>query len=279
MRSETIIKVDNIYHSYPDGTPALNGISLDIKRGEFVALVGKNGCGKSTLIKHLNGLLIPDKGVVTVNGMDTSLPSNLWTIRQMVGMVFQNPDTQFVRTTVEEDVAFGPENLALSSENIKKRTYKALSDTSMEEFRDREPKSLSGGQMQRAAIAGVMAMDPECIIFDEVTSMLDQGGRREILTYLNNIRSSGRTIIYVTHMLEEVLNADRIVLMNNNEIRYTGPPSEFFMQEGLEEMGIEVPDIIQLIRRLQQANIIEPEFHFTDINRLADRICRSLSGI
>lgn len=236
-----MIKIENLTYRFPDGTEGLRGINLSIKKGEFVALLGRNGSGKSTLLRHLNGLLRPSEGNVFVKGLDSTDSSKLLEIRQAVGMVFQNPATQFVGTTLEEDVAFGLENLALPPEEIRKRVDRALAEVGLEKYTARSSKALSGGQQQCAAIASVLAMKPECLVFDEVTSMLDPESRALVLQTVGKLRGKGRTIVYVTHRLEEVLAADRVIVMDGGKIVREGKPEEVF-KPGKEEAGDGIPD-------------------------------------
>lgn len=222
---------------------ALDGVSLDVKQGEFIAVLGRNGSGKSTLAKHLNALLLPGEGQVFVDGMDTENEEVRLQIRRTAGMVFQNPDNQIVANLVEEDVAFGPENLGVSTSDIWNRVNHALSDTGMEEYRKQSPNHLSGGQKQRVAIAGVLAMEPKCIIFDEATAMLDPAGRRQMLAVAKELQEKkGITIILITHHMEEALTADRIFVMKDGTVQAQGKPSEIFIREDLlEECGLCLP--------------------------------------
>ncbi|HJH32827.1 MAG TPA: energy-coupling factor transporter ATPase [Methanosarcinaceae archaeon] len=242
-----MIHINNLSYRYTGGTLALDSVNMSINKGEFVALIGKNGCGKTTLVRHLNALLIPTDGSVSVFGMDTKDTPKVWNIRQAVGMVFQNPQNQFVGTTLEEDVAFGPENLALPQNEIRKRVDMALREVGLLEYKTRAPKTLSGGQMQRAAIAGVLAMEPECIVFDEVTSMLDPESRKMILDTIRQLHHNGKTIIYVTQRIGEILPfAGRIISMDNGRIEFMGTPREY-----LASVKSHVPAITSLMRKLK----------------------------
>ncbi|MBX6394717.1 MAG: energy-coupling factor transporter ATPase [Alicyclobacillaceae bacterium] len=254
---EPLIRVQDVYFSYSgdDGErPVLRGVSLDVFPGEFVAVLGHNGSGKSTLAKHLNGLLVPQKGTVLVAGMDTAERGELRRIRRMVGMVFQNPDNQMIAATVEEDVAFGLENLALPREEMRRRVEEALRRVGMWEFRHRSPHHLSGGQKQRVAIAGVLAMQPGCIVLDEATSMLDTPGREEVMQTVLELRSSGVAVVAVTHYMEEAALADRIFVMHEGKIVLEGTPGEIFghRQEVLNELHLDVPAAAKMSRRIAE---------------------------
>ena len=235
MDSDLIIQIKNVSYAYlDDGDPtteeklALDNVSFDVKRGEFVAIVGSNGSGKSTIAKHMNALLLPTSGSVLVDGMDTKEASETapWEIRRKVGMVFQNPDNQLVSSVVEDDVAFGPENIGVPSEEIRRRVDEALRLVDMYEHRKKGPHLLSGGQKQRIAIAGVIAMDPECVVFDEPTAMLDPKGRREIMEIIERLHSQGRTVILITHFMEEAAAADRIIVMEGGKVNAFGTHEE-----------------------------------------------------
>ena len=249
---EPIIQVKNVNFEYSnhegEQTAALNDVSLDINKGEFVAIIGHNGSGKSTLAKHLNALLRPSSGDVIVKGMNTKDEDLIWNIRQVAGMVFQNPDNQMVATIVEEDVAFGPENLSVPSTEIRQRVDNALSVVGMSEFAKTAPHYLSGGQKQRVAIAGVIAMRPEIIILDEPTAMLDPSGRKEVMDtvhYLN--KEEDITIIHITHYMIEATKADRVIVMEEGKIVLDGPPREIFQQvDTLKGIGLDVPQIVEL---------------------------------
>jgi len=236
------------------GAKALDGITLKIARGEFVALVGRNGSGKSTLARHLNALLLPTGGVVRINGMDTRDESNLWDVRRGVGMLFQDPDNQIIGTTVEEDIAFGPENLGLSPEVIQARVCSALHAVAMTEFVDSAPHLLSGGEKQRLALAGVLAMGPECIILDEATSMLDPSVREEIMGLLRRLnRDEGITILHITHRMDEAALAERIVVMDAGRVVLDGKPGEVFSDALLiRELGLDLPPVTELLDLLSR---------------------------
>jgi len=273
-----MISIKHLSYRYPDGVLALDDVNLEIRKGEFVALLGRNGCGKSTLVRHLNALLVPSEGSVSIRGMDTGDTSNQWKIRQAVGMVFQNPQTQFVGMTVEEDVAFGLENLVLPQKEIRKRVDHALQNVGLGDYRTRAPKSLSGGQMQRAAIAGVLAMRPGCIILDEVTSMLDSSSRQEVMEIVRQLRESGKTIIYVTHQVEEVVNADRVIVMDAGKIVRDSMPQDIFKDPMLPHFGLDVPPLVELVNRLQDTGMLSGRMNMYSQDVLLEEICRSMSG-
>lgn len=251
----SFIEIQDLWFEYRAEAPALNGVTLNIEKGSFVAIVGHNGSGKSTLAKHLNAILLPKSGRVLINGMDTAVPENALKIRQTVGAVFQNPDNQLVATVVEEDVAFAPENLGVPPAEIRERVDKALADVGMLEYREHAPHRLSGGQKQRVAIAGVIAMRPECIVFDEPTAMLDPIGRREVLATIDKLRDTyGITMILVTHHMNEAARADRMIVMNNGQVFMDGAPREIFPQvEKLDEVGMKPPHTVMLLHELKKA--------------------------
>lgn len=244
-----MISVNNVDYSYAiageQPLKALDGLSIDFHQGEFVAVIGKNGSGKSTLAKLLNALYVPDAGTVTVDGIDTGDESGVWEIRQKVGMVFQNPDNQIVATTVEEDVAFGPENLGLSSFEIRERIDRSLKMVGMEALKFRQPHTLSGGQKQRVAIAGVIAMEPKYLVLDEPTAMLDPGGRQEIIDTVRYFhRQKGMGIVYVTHLMEEAIEADRVAVIDAGRLICEGTPREIFSEtEFLRKLNLEVTPV------------------------------------
>lgn len=240
-------EISFIYDYDADCKPALENVCFEIKRGEFVAILGENGCGKSTLVKHMNAILQLQKGSLSVLNIDASNEEHIWELRRLCGMVFQNPDNQFVSPIVEEDVAFGLQNYDTPQEEIPQKVYDALSIVGMNGFERRSPHTLSGGQKQRVAMAGVLAMEPDILIFDEATSMLDPEGRKEVLTYLEKVHSLGKTIIMITHCVEETIYADRIFLMKNGCILKNGKPKEILTDITLlEEAKLTPPIAVQL---------------------------------
>jgi len=275
---EKMIQAKDLVFAYEadegeESVNVLNGLSLDIERGSFVAIVGSNGSGKSTFAKHLNALLVPDEGRVLVNGMDTADEAELWEIRKTVGMVFQNPDNQLVSAVVEDDVAFGPENLGVPMDEIRVRVDEALEAVDMEEFAKQAPHMLSGGQKQRVAIAGVLAMQPEVVVFDEPTAMLDPRGRGEILEIIERLHDRGKTIVLITHFMEEAARADRIVVMNRGRIAFDGAPGEVFSHsEELHELKLELPFAVELARRLRAGGVELPGDILNE-EELAEALC------
>jgi energy-coupling factor transport system ATP-binding protein len=251
-----MFRVRDLTYSYNSGTSeeirALDSINLDIAKGEFVALIGHNGCGKSTLARHLKALLVPSSGEIWVDGLNTRDQKSIWEIRRKVGMVFQNPDNQLVATVVTEDVAFGPENLGLPSSVIKERVEHALHAVDLEEYRNHAPHLLSGGQKQRVAIAGIIAMEPDCIILDEATSMLDPLGRREVMDTVTRLnRERGITVICITHSMDEVIEAGRVIVMNRGTIAMDGAPAAIFSKvEKMRDLHLDVPCVTELAREL-----------------------------
>lgn len=262
--NETMIEVNHLSHLYVDengnDVRALDDVSLTIRRGEFVAIIGTNGSGKSTLAKHFNVLLQPTAGNVTVFGFDTLNDEHIWNIRQHVGMVFQNPDNQIVAAVVEEDVAFGPENLGVPSAEIRKRVDDALAAVNMTEYAEHGPHLLSGGQKQRIAIAGVLAMKPDCIVLDEPTAMLDPKGRLEVLETIHRLnKEEGITIVIITHFMEEAVTADRVVVMKNGVKLQEGTPREIFTQvDTLKDLGLDVPVAAEVASKLIQKGVDIP---------------------
>ena len=259
-----LIVVRDLHYAYrpgtPDSTPALQGIDLDIAPGECLAIIGGNGSGKSTLAKHLNALLLPTSGEVRVDGIDTRDPEGAWLVRQRVGMVFEHPDNQIVAAVVEEDVAFGCENLGLPPAEIRDRVDRALRTVGLLSLRRHPPHQLSGGQKQRVAIAGVLAMHPRCLVLDEATSMLDPQGQQEVMeTALGLCRRDGLTLILITHAMEEAVAADRIVVLAQGRIALAGPPAEIFAQEReLRRLRLEAPELARLGRALAADGIAVP---------------------
>lgn len=264
-----IIKTSKLVHEYihrdEEGNvesiqTALEGVDIDIEKGQFVAILGHNGSGKSTLAKHMNAILKPSEGTMWVEGMDTSEDENIWDVRQTAGMVFQNPDNQIIASVVEEDVGFGPENMGVPTDEIWKRVEESLKSVGMLKFRNHSPNKLSGGQKQRVAIAGVVAMQPECIVLDEPTAMLDPNGRKEVLktAHLLN-KEKGVTIILITHYMEEVVDADKVFVMDNGKIVMEGTPREIFSQvDTLKAHRLDVPQITLLADELRKAGLPIP---------------------
>ena len=254
---EPVIRIRGLKYTYDEGSPdeveALSGVDMDIFPGQFVSVIGRNGSGKSTLAKAMNAIVVPDEGVVIVNGIQTSDEDKLWDIRRVVGMVFQNPDNQLVATTVEEDIAFGPENLGIPSKEIADRVEEALRLTGMEGFKDFPPHMLSGGQKQRVAIAGVIAMRPRCIVLDESTAMLDPLGRKEVLEAAYKLaREECIAIVLITHFMEEAMLADSVYIMDAGKIVAQGSPSEIFYEvEDLEGLGLDEPQVVELSKMLK----------------------------
>lgn len=274
-----MIKIENLRHYYTDAdgneVKALDGVSLEIAQGEFVAIIGANGSGKSTLAHHLNSLLLPTSGSVSINGMNTMDDTKVWEIRQQVGMVFQNPDNQIVAAIVEEDVAFGPENIGVPSKEINQRVKEALNIVGMSDYAKHAPHLLSGGQKQRVAIAGIMALQPKCIVLDEPTAMLDPQGRKEIVATVSSLNKSKKmTIVYITHYMTEALAADRIIVMNKGHICFTGTPHEVFSRvEELEELGLEAPLAAKVANDLRKLGINLPKNIIKD-EELAEALCQ-----
>ena len=245
----------------PERVNAIRDISFDIENGDFIAILGHNGSGKSTLAKHMNALLVPTSGTMWVDGINTSEVDELWKVRQKAGMVFQNPDNQIIGTVVDEDVGFGPENIGIPTEDIWKRVEEALGKVGMLGFRDRSPNRLSGGQKQRVAIAGVVAMRPECIVLDEPTAMLDPNGRKEVLEVIRELnRKEGVTVILITHYMEEVVYADKVYVMDSGDIVMQGTPREIFSRvDELKKLRLTVPQATELAHELRKAGIPIPE--------------------
>ena len=252
-----MIECLGVSFSYDGAVPALDGVDLNIEDGEFFCILGGNGSGKSTFAKHLNALLQPDAGTVRINGMDASDPELVYDIRSTAGMVFQNPDNQIIGNIVEEDVGFGPENIGVPTEEIWKRVEESLKAVGMTAYRLQSPGKLSGGQKQRVAIAGVMAMKPECIILDEPTAMLDPNGRREVIKTVHELnRAEGITVLLITHYMEEAIDADRIIVMDGGRIVMDGKPAEIFSRvKELKAYGLDVPQVTELAYELKEAGM------------------------
>ena len=257
---------------------ALKDVTAQIKKGEFTAIIGTNGSGKSTLARHLNALLIPTEGELIVEGMRTSDADRVWDIRQKVGMVFQNPDNQLVAAVVEEDVAFGPENLGVPPEEIRERVDLALEKVGMTSYRKQAPSMLSGGQKQRVAIAGVLAMKPDCIVLDEPTAMLDPKGRKEVMDTIHELnKTEGITIVLITHFMEEAVTADHILVIDKGVLKMEGTPREIFSQaDKVTEIGLDVPVPADLARRLRKKGMVVSEKCMTD-EELGEALCPFVS--
>ncbi|MBR0261650.1 MAG: energy-coupling factor transporter ATPase [Selenomonadaceae bacterium] len=257
-----MIRAENLRHVYKSSSGdkvALDGVNFSIAEGEFVAIIGTNGSGKSTLAKHFNALLLPTDGKIFVNGLDTSQEENLWRVRENVGMVFQNPDSEIVAAIVEDDVAFGLENLGIEPEKIRERVDLALDAVNMTDYKKFAPSKLSGGQKQRIAIAGVIAMRTKIIVFDEPTAMLDPQGRREILEMVKRLHAQGKTIIYITHFMEEAAAAQRIFVMEGGRIIKDGTPREIFTDvKEMKRLGFDVPVAAEIAERLRKKNFKLP---------------------
>ena len=276
---EKIIRIENLEYDYiqeEEKPPlrAIKGVSLDIEKGSFTAIIGRNGSGKSTLAKNLNGLLLPTSGCIYVKDWKTEDAEHIWEVRQTAGMVFQNPDNQLVSSIVEDDVALGPENIGLDPELIRVRVDSALEAVNMSSFRNKAPHLLSGGQKQRIAIAGVVAMKPECIIFDEPTAMLDPKGREEIMDIIEKLNSEGITVVLITHFMDEAVRADRVVVMNDGDILLDGSPEEVFQQDELiRSVNLDVPLAVEIANDLRKRGIDVPKDVIT-IERMVDYICQ-----
>ncbi|MCI6360049.1 MAG: energy-coupling factor transporter ATPase [Clostridiales bacterium] len=283
MANDPIIKAEHLTFCYPDEPaghpPVLDDISLEIEAGSFVAILGHNGSGKSTFAKHINALLTPTAGKLWVDGLDTGDPENLLNIRGKVGMVFQNPDNQIVANVVEDDVAFAPENLGVPPEKIRRRVDAALKQVGMYEFRMHAPHLLSGGQKQRVAIAGVIAMEPKCIVLDEPTAMLDPAGRREVVETVTRLcREKGITVVLITHHMNECIGADRVIVMSNGVIVADGAPKDVFRQSALlRREGLTVPVTTELLEQLSAAGMALPLDALT-VDACADAIASALAG-
>lgn len=277
--TDPLIRINDVTYEYVKEEEqtrirALESVSLDVEKGSFVSITGKNGSGKSTLAKNINGLLVPTMGSITVKGLDTREDENVWDIRHTVGMVFQNPDNQIVSSIVEDDVAFGPENMGVPTEEIRKRVDDALTAVGMYDYRNKAPHLLSGGQKQRIAIAGVVAMKPECIVFDEPTALLDPKGRRDVMEIIHSLHKEGITILLITHFMEEALQADRMIVMDSGKIAIDRSPHEIFEeQEKLTELDLDMPVSVKIADGLRKAGIDIPK-DVIKAEELVDSICQ-----
>ncbi|QEH70757.1 energy-coupling factor transporter ATPase [Cellulosilyticum sp. WCF-2] len=281
---QNIIEAKNLvfeYYNYDDDgqvkdtVTALNHISVEVKEGEFLVILGHNGSGKSTFAKHLNSILTPKEGTLIVSGIDATDKKNTWDIRKQVGMVFQNPDNQIVATIIEEDVAFGPENLGIEPSEIRKRVDDALETVGMSDYKKGSPNQLSGGQKQRIAIAGVIAMKPKCIVFDESTAMLDPIGRRQVMSTMQKLNKEyGITIIHITHYMQEAILADRIIVMDKGKVVLEGTPKEVFKEvKRIKDIGLDVPDTTYLVYLLNQEGFDLP-IDLLTVEEVTDAICQ-----
>ena len=277
IRTESLAYDYQTYDS--DGNPggmvrALKGVDLNIGQGQFVAVLGRNGSGKSTLAKHMNALLLPSEGTVWVDGKDTKDADEIWEIRQSAGMVFQNPDNQIVGTVVEEDVGFGPENIGVPTQEIWKRVNHCLNRMGLEPFRYDSPNTLSGGQKQRLSIAGILAMEPKCVIMDEPTAMLDPGGRREVMQSIRDLLAQGLTVVLITHYMEEAVEADMIYVMDHGNVVMSGSPVEIFSDvDTIRQYGLTPPQIVEVVDGLIRRGI-DLDRSILTTEELADALCR-----
>ena len=275
---ENIISVKDMTFEYvtiDSKFKAIDDLSLDVKPGEFVAIIGHNGSGKSTLSKNLNAILVPSEGDIYIDGMNTKDELNLWNIRQTAGMVFQNPDNQIVATIVEEDVAFGPENLGVEPKVIRQRVEESLKSVGIYELKDRQPHLLSGGQKQRVAIAGIIAMRPKCIIFDEATAMLDPSGRKEVMNVIKKLnKEENITTLHITHYMEEAVQADRVVVVDKGKKLLEGTPKEVFKNvDLLKEIGLDVPCMTELAGLLREEGL-DLDDDILTVDEMVDKLCQ-----
>ena len=277
---EKMIECKNVVFKYSTGEEgieklAIDGLNLEVSKGEFLVILGHNGSGKSTVAKHMNALLTPTEGTVIVNGLDTANENNIWDIRSTAGMVFQNPDNQLVATIVEEDVAFGPENLGIEPKLIRERVKEALESVGIYELRDRQPHLLSGGQKQRVAIAGIIAMRPKCIIFDEATAMLDPSGRKEVMNVINKLnKEENITVLHITHYMEEAVEADRVIVMDKGRKLLEGTPKEVFKNiDTLKKIGLDVPYMTELATSLKKEGL-DIEDDILTVDEMVVKLCQ-----
>ena len=277
--SDNMVSINNLTYKYisleDEEKYAVRGVDLEVKKGEFLVVLGHNGSGKSTIAKHINALLIPTEGRVIVDGLDTSNSSSIWEIRSKAGMVFQNPDNQLVATIVEEDVAFGPENLGVDPTEIRKRVDESLEKVGMSEYKRHAPHLLSGGQKQRIAIAGVLAMKPECIVFDEPTAMLDPSGRKDVMKTIKDLNKNyGITIVLITHYMDEAAEADRVVVVDNGKIIMEGTPRKVFSQvKTMKDIGLDVPQVTELAYELRKEGI-DISNEILNIDEMVNALCQ-----
>ena len=279
---DAMIKCTNVSFKYVKNSEgikeekyAVKSVNLEVKKGEFLVILGHNGSGKSTIAKHMNALVVPTEGTVVVDGLDTNNLENVWNIRSKAGMVFQNPDNQLVATIVEEDVAFGPENLGVEPSEIRKRVDDSLEKVGMTKYKRHAPHLLSGGQKQRIAIAGILAIEPQCIIFDEPTAMLDPSGRRDVLNYIKYLnKNHGMTIVLITHYMDEAAQADRIIVMDEGHIKMEGTPREIFPQvERMKKIGLDVPQVTELAYELKKAGVNINE-KILNVDEMVNELCQ-----
>lgn len=282
MSREDMIKCEKLSFKYTTDEEngvvekyAIKDIDLTVKKGEFLVVLGHNGSGKSTVAKHINALLIPSSGTIYVDGLDTKNEENVWTVRSKAGMVFQNPDNQMVATIVEEDVAFGPENLGIDPKEIRKRVDESLEKVGMSEYKRHAPHLLSGGQKQRVAIAGILAMQPECIIFDEPTAMLDPSGRREVLENIKEInKEHGITVVLITHYMDEAAQADRVVVIDGGSVVLEGNPKQVFSNvEKMKSLGLDVPQVTEIVYELNKKGF-NLDKEILNVDEMVDALCQ-----
>jgi len=279
---DAMIKCTNVSFKYVKNSEgikeekyAVKSVNLEVKKGEFLVILGHNGSGKSTIAKHMNALVVPTEGTVVVDGLDTNNLEDVWNIRSKAGMVFQNPDNQLVATIVEEDVAFGPENLGVEPSEIRKRVDDSLEKVGMTKYKRHAPHLLSGGQKQRIAIAGILAIEPQCIIFDEPTAMLDPSGRRDVLNNIKDLnKNHGMTVVLITHYMDEAAQADRIIVMDGGSIKMEGTPREIFPQvERMKKIGLDVPQVTELAYELKKSGISIND-KILNVDEMVNELCQ-----
>lgn len=282
MSREDMIKCEKLSFKYTTDEEngvvekyAIKDVDLTVEKGEFLVVLGHNGSGKSTVAKHMNALLIPTSGTIYVDGLDTKNEENIWTVRSKAGMVFQNPDNQMVATIVEEDVAFGPENLGVDPKEIRRRVDESLEKVGMSEYKRHAPHLLSGGQKQRVAIAGILAMQPECIIFDEPTAMLDPSGRREVLENIKEInKQHGITVVLITHYMDEAAQADRVIVIDGGNVVLEGKPKQVFSNvEKMKSLGLDVPQVTEIVYELNKKGF-NLDKEILNVDEMVDALCQ-----